>query len=45
VGSYISDAQPIDMTMDIKEVEGAPVAKRGRLPGVTDNPRLVRVAT
>lgn len=41
VGSFISAAQPIDMTMDIKEVEGAPIAKRGRLPGITPNPRLV----
>ncbi|SKC64275.1 nicotinate phosphoribosyltransferase [Maledivibacter halophilus] len=40
VGSYISAASPIDMTMDIKEVEGKPVAKRGRLPGLVDNPKL-----
>ena len=40
VGSYISGAQPIDMTMDLKEVDGVAVAKRGRLPGITDNPRL-----
>ncbi|KUK10643.1 MAG: Quinolinate phosphoribosyl transferase [Clostridia bacterium 41_269] len=43
VGSYISGAQPIDMTMDIKEVEGKPLAKRGRLPGITNNPRLKRL--
>ncbi len=43
VGSYISAARPIDMTMDLKEVEGHPVAKRGRLPGLTETPRLVRV--
>ena len=43
VGSYISAATPIDMTMDIKEVEGVPIAKRGRLPGVTPNPRLAKV--
>lgn len=43
VGSYISAASPIDMTMDIKEVEGKPIAKRGRLPGVTVNSRLERV--
>jgi len=42
VGSYISAARPIDMTMDIKEIDGTPIAKRGRLPGVTPNPRLVR---
>jgi len=40
VGSYISDAQPIDMTMDIKEVEGKPTAKRGRIPGKIENKRL-----
>jgi len=43
VGSYISSASPIDMTMDIKEVNGKPVAKRGRLPGVTKNERLKRM--
>ncbi|WIF94400.1 nicotinate phosphoribosyltransferase [Caminicella sporogenes] len=40
VGSYISAASPIDMTMDIKEVEGVPVAKRGRIPGIIENPKL-----
>ena len=40
VGSYISDARPIDMTMDLKEIRGRPVAKRGRIPGITPNPRL-----
>lgn len=43
IGSYISGASPIDMTMDIKEVEGKPVAKRGRIPGLIDNPKLVQV--
>jgi len=43
VGSYISGASPIDMTMDIKEVEGKPIAKRGRIPGIMKNPRLVKV--
>lgn len=40
VGSFISAAAPIDMTMDIKEVEGRPVAKRGRIPGITPSPGL-----
>jgi nicotinate phosphoribosyltransferase len=40
VGSYISGARPIDMTMDIKEVKGLPIAKRGRIPGITSNPSL-----
>ena len=42
VGSYISSAHPLDMTMDLKEIEGRPLAKRGRIPGITPNPRLVR---
>ncbi|MEW6425677.1 MAG: nicotinate phosphoribosyltransferase [Bacillota bacterium] len=43
VGSYISAAPPIDMTMDIKEVCGKPVAKRGRIPGITPAARLKKV--
>ncbi|NLG86105.1 MAG: nicotinate phosphoribosyltransferase [Firmicutes bacterium] len=42
VGSYVTAAPPIDMTMDIKVVNGVPVAKRGRIPGITDNPKLKR---
>jgi nicotinate phosphoribosyltransferase len=42
VGSYITAAPPIDMTMDLKVVSGVPVAKRGRIPGITPNPRLKR---
>jgi nicotinate phosphoribosyltransferase len=40
VGSYISGARPIDFTGDIKEIDGRPIAKRGRIPGLTDSPRL-----
>jgi len=43
VGSYISDAKPIDMTLDIKEIEGKPVAKRGRIPGRIENIKLKRI--
>jgi nicotinate phosphoribosyltransferase len=43
IGSYITSAAPIDFTADIHEVGGKPVAKRGRLPGVTPNPRLNRI--
>ncbi len=43
VGSHISAASPIDMTMDIKEVAGQPIAKRGRIPGITPNERLVKM--
>ncbi|MDO4581819.1 MAG: nicotinate phosphoribosyltransferase [Bacillota bacterium] len=42
VGSYISGASPIDMTMDLKEVAGEPVAKRGRIPGIIENDKLIR---
>ncbi|HEV7604604.1 MAG TPA: nicotinate phosphoribosyltransferase [Candidatus Limnocylindrales bacterium] len=40
VGSYISGATPIDFTGDIKEIDGSPIAKRGRIPGLTESPRL-----
>ena len=43
VGSYISGATPIDFTADLHEVGGKPVAKRGRIPGITPNPRLKRI--
>jgi nicotinate phosphoribosyltransferase len=43
VGSAISDASPIDFTGDLKEIEGRPLAKRGRIPGRSENPRLERV--
>ncbi len=43
VGSYISGAPAIDMTMDIKEVDGKPLAKRGRIPGIIENSRLVKM--
>jgi nicotinate phosphoribosyltransferase len=43
VGSYISGATPIDFTADIKEIDGRPIAKRGRIPGITESPRLKQV--
>jgi nicotinate phosphoribosyltransferase len=43
VGSYIAGAAPIDFTADIKAIDGRPVAKRGRIPGITLNPALTRV--
>ncbi len=43
VGSYISGASPIDFTGDLKEIDGRPIAKRGRIPGITESPRLERV--
>jgi nicotinate phosphoribosyltransferase len=43
VGSAISKASPIDFTGDLKEIDGQPVAKRGRIPGRSENPRLERI--
>ena len=43
VGSHISGATPIDFTGDIKEIDGSPIAKRGRIPGRTESPRLRRL--
>jgi nicotinate phosphoribosyltransferase len=43
IGSYVSSAAPNDFTADIHEIDGKPIAKRGRTPGVTANPRLDRV--
>ena len=40
VGSYISGARPIDFTADLHQIDGKPIAKRGRIPGITANPRL-----
>jgi nicotinate phosphoribosyltransferase len=43
IGSYITSVPPIDFTADLHEVDGKPIAKRGRLPGLTPSPRLKRV--
>lgn len=40
VGSYIAHAVPMDMTMDLKEIDGKPIAKRGRFPGKIENKKL-----
>jgi nicotinate phosphoribosyltransferase len=40
VGSYIAGAKPVDFTGDLKEIDGKPIAKRGRIPGLTESPRL-----
>ncbi len=40
IGSAISAAPPIDFTGDLKEIEGKPIAKRGRIPGITPDERL-----
>lgn len=43
IGSSISGAPAIDFTGDLKEIDGKPIAKRGRIPGITPNPRLKRI--
>ena len=43
VGMEIAAAPPIGFTADIKEVDGQPRTKRGRIPGLTEAPRLRRV--
>jgi nicotinate phosphoribosyltransferase len=43
VGSYVSGARPIDFTGDLKEIDGTPVAKRGRIPGITPTIGLRRI--
>ncbi|MUV89963.1 nicotinate phosphoribosyltransferase [Halapricum sp. CBA1109] len=36
VGSYVSNADPVDFALDIVEIEGDPISKRGKLGGVKD---------
>ena len=36
-------ARPIDFTADLHEIDGQPIAKRGRITGIMPNPRLQRV--
>ena len=43
VGMAIAAAPPIGFTADIREVDGEPRAKRGRIPGASAAPRLQRV--
>jgi len=43
VGMTISAAPPIGFTGDIKEVDGQPRSKRGRIPGISANPRQRRL--
>ena len=43
IGAYIAATGPNPFHVDIHEVDGRPVARRGRLPGITNNPRLGRV--
>lgn len=40
IGSYITSAAPVDFALDIVEIEGAALAKRGKLSGVKEVYRL-----
>ncbi|MEN3015424.1 MAG: nicotinate phosphoribosyltransferase [bacterium] len=40
VGSFIASYNKIQFTMDLKQVNGKNIAKRGRIPGITPNPKL-----
>lgn len=43
VSEAITNAPPIGFSADIHEVDDKPVARRGRMPGVTPSPRLDRI--
>ena len=43
VGAYIATAPANTFSTEIQEIDGRPFARRGRIPGVTANPRLDRV--
>ena len=43
VGNFIASTPPNPFIADIHEIDGRPIAKRGRIPGTTPNPRLARV--
>lgn len=34
IGSHVSNAEPVDFGLDIVEIEGEPISKRGKLSGV-----------
>ena len=42
-GEALLTREPINFTADIHAVDGKPIAKRGRIPGITPNPRLKRI--
>ena len=36
VGSYVTDADPLDFAIDVVELDGEPISKRGKLSGVKE---------
>lgn len=43
VGFFIATYNKIQMTMDLKMVQDKPITKRGRIPGITHNPKLQKI--
>ena len=43
VNEAIGGAPPLAFSAEIHEIDGAPIARRGRMPGVTPSPRLDRI--
>lgn len=43
VDEAIGGAPPLGFSAEIHEIDGAPIARRGRMPGITPSPRLDRV--
>ena len=43
VDEAIGGAPPLNFDAEIHEIDGAPIARRGRMPGITPSPRLDRV--
>ena len=43
VDEAIGAAPPLNFDAEIHEIDGAPIARRGRMPGITPSPRLDRI--
>jgi nicotinate phosphoribosyltransferase len=43
VGQYIAASTPNIFIADIHEVDGRPLARKGKIPGITSTPKLDRV--
>ena len=43
VGSYIANAGSNTFNAEIHEIDGRPMARRGKIPGITSNTRLDRI--
>lgn len=43
VDEAIGGASPLRFNAEIQEIDGTPIARRGKMPGITPNPRLDRI--